>query len=216
MSDGHRPELRVGDVGPVDGGVDQHGTGDGGDRSNGAFSDAIMVVCAGACESLNLREARQVLTVIFGGERGAVVRDVLLWLYAGVETHKLEAFLGDEGLVGVQVSLELHVDEAGGVVDEHASAHEHLIGTCLTEGAKQTTFGGADEVVNGDTLSWKGVVCAENAVAFSCDLSGVTGGSTTTLLRKLAGSTLWWSRELTSGRMQASGGFRSSKSANLH
>jgi hypothetical protein len=56
----HWPKLRIGDVGPVNCGVEHHGSGDRHDRANGSLGMPILVVRSSSSKSYMLAEILKV------------------------------------------------------------------------------------------------------------------------------------------------------------
>jgi hypothetical protein len=76
MSNGHGPQSRVGKVGPMDGCMQQHRTRKRHDGLNGAFSHAVVVMCAHSCKLDDLGEGSELGRKVGRRERCSVVRQV--------------------------------------------------------------------------------------------------------------------------------------------
>ena len=65
MADGHGPPLRVNDIRPVNGCMDEHCASRGYDGTDGTFCDAVVMMSTNTCEMLNLAKMRQVTSKVF-------------------------------------------------------------------------------------------------------------------------------------------------------
>ena len=77
--DGHRPELGVSHIRPVDGTVKEQRATDFGDGSDGALGNCVVVMTAGTCQLMNLSKVRQLLCKLMRGKGGALVGNIALW-----------------------------------------------------------------------------------------------------------------------------------------
>ena len=77
--DGHRPELGVSHIRPVDGTVKEQRATDFGDGSDGALSNCVVVMTAGACQLMDLTKVGQLLRKLMRGEGSTLVGNIALW-----------------------------------------------------------------------------------------------------------------------------------------
>ncbi len=127
MLDSEWPKCGVGDVRPMDGRMQHHGSCNRHDGSDVAFGDPVVMVSADASESDDLLEVGKVARELGGRKRFRVVSEILLRRDSCVVTHSLEALFRFESLVRVQADLVLDKNVAGGVVDEDAAAGIHVV-----------------------------------------------------------------------------------------
>jgi hypothetical protein len=123
-----------------------------------------------------------------GCEGGTVVEEVLLRNYTDVPGAQLEPFLGREGFVGVEMSLELDLNVPGGRVDEDASTRVHVLGFGLAAATEEAALGRANEVVNRDALARKDLILSEDVHTISNDASLGSWGGSLPLLCELTSS----------------------------
>ena len=112
-----RPQGGVGDVRPMDSGMQHHGCCNRHDGSNVLLGDVIVMVSSNTCESRELG----------GSERFRIVGLVFLRSDAGAATHSFEALFRLQSFVRVQMYLVLDKDVAGGVVNEDTTASVHVV-----------------------------------------------------------------------------------------
>ena len=62
--------------------------------------------------------------------------------------HKLKIILHVDHLVSIQVGLELHMNECGGMINKDTPTREHLAVTCLSLQGKEMPFHAANKVIN--------------------------------------------------------------------
>ena len=136
MLDGEGPKCGVGDVRPMDGRMQHHGSCNRHDGSDVAFGDPVVMVSADASESNYLLKLRAVARELGGRERFRVVGEILLRRHSCVAAHSLEALLCLESFVRVQADLMLDEDKTRGVVDEDAATGVHVVKFCLSGGGE--------------------------------------------------------------------------------
>ena len=76
---GHRPELGVSHVRPVDGTVKEQRATDFGDGSDGTLGNCIVVMTAGACQLMDLTKVGQLFHELMRGEGSTLVGNIALW-----------------------------------------------------------------------------------------------------------------------------------------
>ena len=99
MLDCQGPKCWVGDVRPMDGRVQHHGSGDGHDCSDVAFGNSIVMMGADTSKAYNLLKVGQVAGEFSGGECFRIVGEVFLWNDTGAATHHFEFLFGFECFV---------------------------------------------------------------------------------------------------------------------
>ena len=77
--DGHRPELGVSHIRPVDGAVEKQHATDLGNGSNGALCYCVVVMTTGACQLMDLTKDGQLLRKLMQGEGSTLVCNIALW-----------------------------------------------------------------------------------------------------------------------------------------
>jgi hypothetical protein len=157
---GHRPQLRVGDLRPMNRSVEHHRAGDRHDGLDRPLGDSVVVMGPDAGEANRLLKRRQVAGEGVRREGFPVVGLVLLRDDANITAKQLVLFLGSKGLVGVQMGLKLDMDVARSVVNEDTAARVHVALVGLAAGREETAFRSANEVINRNTLPWEEVVSA--------------------------------------------------------
>ncbi|KAI2494032.1 hypothetical protein MHU86_20518 [Fragilaria crotonensis] len=116
MLDGE-PKCGVGDVRPMDGRMQHHGSCDRHDGSDVAFGDPIVMVSADAGESDDLLELGEVARELADVNVLSCRRDTLAASLLCCDTFAQNS-LCLERFVGVQTYLMLHKNKPGGVVNE--------------------------------------------------------------------------------------------------
>ena len=91
---GHGPEVRISNFRPVDGGMEEHCSGDAGDRTNGAFGDSVLMMSSGAGEVVNLLEISEAAREVVGRESRSLVGNVGLRTDPVVKSSQLKAVFG--------------------------------------------------------------------------------------------------------------------------
>ena len=73
--DSEGPERSIGNVGPVDGGMEHHGSRNGHDGLDGPFGDTIVMVSADSSILGDLGELGEMFTIFGAGECGGIVAE---------------------------------------------------------------------------------------------------------------------------------------------
>lgn len=155
--DSHRPEASIGNVGPPNCCVKHHRTGHVHDRSDGAFSDAILVVSADASKSRGLPKGGEIVAEV-PTPKDSVVGSVLLDDDTCFARKRLELVLAEERFVGGEIYLVLNENQLAGVINEDCAARVHRRVTRFASGRVEASLGGANKMVDADALSRKEVV----------------------------------------------------------
>ena len=123
----HGPELRVGDIRPVDCRVQQHRSTDLCNCSDGSFRHGIVVVSTCSSQLVNLAKFRELVREVTRCESRSLVSNVCLWTNAQIKALEFELLFCHEGLMVIESGLELHIDVPSGLVYKDAPTTIHLI-----------------------------------------------------------------------------------------
>ena len=92
------------------------------------------------------------------GKGSPIVTEELLWDYTMGEAHRVVGQLGLQRCVGAQMTLELNVGQAAGVIHKDASTLELVLLVLLSVGVEQSSWGAGDEVIDRHLLAREQVV----------------------------------------------------------
>ena len=84
-----------------------------------------------------------------------------------ISAHQLKIVFCIYGLMGVQVSLRLHMNVPRCMIDEETTTRKHFRISCFASGSKEATVGATHEVVYGNSLTRKEVVLFQDALVVS-------------------------------------------------
>lgn len=216
MLDGHGPERGVSHFRPMNGRMEHHCARYLHDGADGSLGDAIVVMGAWPGVADRLSERLEVTEIISRCERAAVIRQEGLRDNAMIAAHQLEGFLALDCLVGVQVSLKLNVNVPGGMIDEDTPACILIVVFLFAFRGEETTLGGADEVIDGRSLTGQKVIGLENVRPIANGLGGLARSRSAGLLAELTGGTSWRVGNLAGGRVKSSAGLRAREDAGSH
>ena len=114
----HRPQAGIGDIRPMNRGMEHHGSSDRHDCLNASFGNGVVVMCSSARKADHLLELGKLGSKLFGSECRTVVSQKGLHNYSQVSRHQLVVLLGFQRFMSGQVRLRFDVDVARSVIDE--------------------------------------------------------------------------------------------------
>ena len=98
--DSEGPERSIGNVGPVNGGMEHHGSRNGHDGLDGPFGDTIVMVGADSSILGDLGELGEMFTIFGAGECGGIVAEVFGDDDSKIASQSFEILFSLEGLRG--------------------------------------------------------------------------------------------------------------------
>ena len=116
---------------------------------------------------------------------------------------------GLQRFMTVQMSLELNVQVASGMVHEDTTTTVHLVFSCATARGEKAAFGGANEVIHRNLLTRDQLFFLESAISVSYLVRVLARGWKPSLFAKLTRCTLGWMGDLAGCSVKAACGFRS-------
>jgi hypothetical protein len=153
MLDCKGPEFGIGNIGPVDCSMKEHGASDRHHSLNGTFSNTIVMVGSNASESNDLSELSKVSTIFAWGEGTSIVTQILLHNDSEISTVAFILFLCVDGLVSIQMNLMGDEDVAGSMIDEDSTARILMLLLFLAVSLRKSSSSWANKVIDWHLLS---------------------------------------------------------------
>ena len=140
MLNRHGPKASIRDIRPMDSRVKHHSSSNSHDGLDAALSLTVVMMSSSTSEPDDLSKLCKLRSELLGSEDGSVVSQEGLNNDSKIAAHQLIVFLCFQGLMGVEMSLQLDVNVIGRVIHEDTATGVHIILVRLPFRAEQTTF----------------------------------------------------------------------------